>query len=197
MQGAQTVPKTAPGNGESSILSPSANFNHIISKHIETYVVMPSSLMTPPRMVNCRADLGGTSGLGGTSHASDHRIDFDIRLDIGIRCRLVSRIWRGWRAGPYLAIVQQYNQSGEPFRIVGHCQSSCTIFLAIRNVCIEPGASLLFHAAGTASTTSIMRSSYNSALSAYLDAHHALDTGTFFTISGAEMTGKFGYRRCR
>jgi hypothetical protein len=99
--------------------------------------------------------------------------------------------------GPYLAIVQQYNQSGEPFRIVGHCQSSCTIFLAIRNVCIEPGASLLFHAAGTASTTSIMRGSYNSALSAYLEAHHALDTRTFFTISGAEMIGKFGYPRCR
>jgi hypothetical protein len=99
--------------------------------------------------------------------------------------------------GPFLAIVQQYNQSGEPFRIVGHCQSSCTIFLGIRNVCIEPGASLLFHAARNPSTTGIMRGSYNSAFSAYLDAHHALDTGTLFTISGAEMIGKFGYRRCR
>lgn len=99
--------------------------------------------------------------------------------------------------GPFVAIVQQYNQSGEPFHIVGHCQSSCTIFLGIRNVCIEPGASLLFHAANQPATTSIMRGSYNSALSAYLEEHHALDTRAFFTISGAEMVGKFGYRRCR
>jgi hypothetical protein len=99
--------------------------------------------------------------------------------------------------GPFVAIVQQYNQSGEQFRIVGHCQSSCTIFLGIRSVCIEPGASLLFHAANRPATTSIMRSSYNSALGAYLEEHHALDTPAFFTISGAEMIRKFGYPRCR
>lgn len=98
--------------------------------------------------------------------------------------------------GPFVAIVQQYNQSGEPFRIVGHCQSSCTIFLGIRTVCIAPGATLLFHAARNPSTTAIMRSSYNGALMAYLDAHHALDTRAFFTIPGGEMW-KFGYRRCR
>jgi hypothetical protein len=27
-------------------------------------------------------------------------------------------------------VVSQYNQSGELFRIEGHCQSSCTLFLA-------------------------------------------------------------------
>jgi hypothetical protein len=102
----------------------------------------------------------------------------------------------GGRAGPFMAIVQQYNQSGEPFRIVGHCQSSCTLFLAIRNVCIEPSASLLFHAANTAETTALMRSSYNSALSAYLEERHALDTPAFLTISGAEMIRRFGYRGC-
>jgi hypothetical protein len=41
----------------------------------------------------------------------------------------------------------QYNASGELFRIEGHCQSSCTLFLAIRNVCIDRNATLLFHAA--------------------------------------------------
>src|SRR5882724_11715798 len=45
------------------------------------------------------------------------------------------------------AIIGQYNASGELFRIEGHCQSSCTMFLAIRNVCVDPNASLLFHAA--------------------------------------------------
>ena len=43
-------------------------------------------------------------------------------------------------------VVSQYNRSGELFRIEGHCQSSCTLFLAIRNVCIDRGATLLFHA---------------------------------------------------
>ena len=28
-------------------------------------------------------------------------------------------------------VVAQYNASGELFRIEGHCQSSCTLFLAI------------------------------------------------------------------
>jgi hypothetical protein len=102
----------------------------------------------------------------------------------------------GGRPGPFVAIVQQYNQSGELFRIVGHCQSSCTIFLGIRNVCISPGATLLFHAANLPSTTGIMRGSYNSSLSAYLDEHHALDSPAFFTISAADMIHKFGYRQC-
>src|SRR5258707_764453 len=45
------------------------------------------------------------------------------------------------------AIIGQYNASGELFRIEGHCQSSCTMFLAIGNVCVDPNANLLFHAA--------------------------------------------------
>jgi hypothetical protein len=43
-------------------------------------------------------------------------------------------------------IVNQYNQSGELFRIEGRCQSACTLFLGIKNVCVERGATLLFHA---------------------------------------------------
>lgn len=102
----------------------------------------------------------------------------------------------GGRPGPFLAIVQQYNQSGELFRIVGHCQSSCTLFLGIRNVCIEPGASLLFHAAKNPSNTGLMRGAYNSSLSAFLEEHHALEAAALFTISGTDMIRKFGYRRC-
>src|ERR1700719_2060589 len=44
-------------------------------------------------------------------------------------------------------VVAQYNASGELFRIQGHCQSSCTLFLGIRNVCINRNATLLFHSA--------------------------------------------------
>ena len=103
----------------------------------------------------------------------------------------------GGRVTDFAAIVQQYNQSGELFRIVGHCQSACTMFLAIRNVCVEPGASLLFHAGSGPGATGAMRGSYNASLSAYLDEHHAFDPGgAFFTVSGGDIIRKFGYRQC-
>ena len=99
-------------------------------------------------------------------------------------------------------VVEQYNQSGELFRIQGHCQSACTLFLAIRNVCIESGATLLFHAGHdhqhdvNASSTSHMLAAYNSALREYVTANHYMDTLAFHTISGGDMISKFGYRAC-
>jgi hypothetical protein len=108
----------------------------------------------------------------------------------------------GGRFARFDPIVDQYNKSGEVFRITGNCQSACTLFLAIRNVCIEPGAQLRFHAGrgsgGQASSTSRshMLSAYNEKLRAYLGAHHAMETEQFFTISGRDMISKFGYRRC-
>jgi hypothetical protein len=53
----------------------------------------------------------------------------------------------GGRYARFDPVVSQYNQSGQLFRIEGHCQSSCTLFLGIRNVCIDRNATLLFHAA--------------------------------------------------
>src|SRR6195952_1371714 len=53
----------------------------------------------------------------------------------------------GGRYTRFDPVVSQYNQSGQLFRIEGHCQSSCTLFLGIRNVCIDRNATLLFHAA--------------------------------------------------
>ena len=99
-------------------------------------------------------------------------------------------------------VVSQYNQSGELFRIDGHCQSSCTLFLAIRNVCVSRGATLLFHAAhdrsGGASpaNTEHMLAAYNLQLREYLVSHHYMDTLAFHAISGSEMIHKFGYREC-
>jgi len=99
-------------------------------------------------------------------------------------------------------IVQQYNQSGEQFRIEGHCQSACTLFLGIRNVCIVRSASLLFHAGHDrqrnikASATNHLMSAYNSRLRAYLTANHVMETLAFHTISGSDMIAKFGYREC-
>jgi hypothetical protein len=99
-------------------------------------------------------------------------------------------------------VVAQYNASGELFRISGHCQSSCTLFLGIRNVCIERSASLLFHSAHdrdrnpSPSRTVHMMDAYNAKLRAYLAAGHYMDTLAFHTISGAAMISRFGYREC-
>ena len=71
-------------------------------------------------------------------------------------------------------VVSQYNQSGELFRIEGHCQSSCTLFLGIRNVCIDRNATLLFHSAHdhngnvSPSLTSHMLAAYNASLRDYV-----------------------------
>ena len=99
-------------------------------------------------------------------------------------------------------VVAQYNASGELFRIEGHCQSACTLFLAIRNVCIDRNATLLFHAGHnrqrdvTASATNHMLGAYNAALRDYVTAHHYMDTLQFHAISGRDMIARFGYREC-
>ena len=99
-------------------------------------------------------------------------------------------------------VVSQYNQSGELFRIDGHCQSSCTLFLAIHNVCISRGATLLFHSAhdrngnASPSNTEHMLAAYNQRLREYLLSHHYMETLAFHAISGSEMIAKFGYPEC-
>ena len=99
-------------------------------------------------------------------------------------------------------VVSQYNRSGELFRIEGHCQSACTLFLGIRNVCIDPNATLLFHAGHdrfrnvTASSTNHMLSAYNARLRSFVMSNHYVDTLEFHAISGQDMIRKFGYRGC-
>jgi hypothetical protein len=99
-------------------------------------------------------------------------------------------------------IVAQHKQSGELFRIEGHCQSACTLFLGLRNVCIDPDSTLLFHAGHdrnrniTASATAHLMSAYNASLRSYLVSNHYMDTLEFHTISGRDMIQKFGYREC-
>src|SRR5262247_3703215 len=87
----------------------------------------------------------------------------------------------GWFA-QFDPIVRQYNQSGEQFRIEGHCQSACTLFLGIKNVCVTRSAQLLFHAGHDrqrnikASATNHMMNHYNGKLRAYLVANHIMET---------------------
>lgn len=103
------------------------------------------------------------------------------------------------------AIIGQYNASGELFRIEGHCQSSCTMFLAIRNVCVDPNATLLFHASLSArerdhapypERNAHMASHYNAGLRRFVLANHYMDSFTFHAVSGRDIIRKFGYRRC-
>lgn len=102
------------------------------------------------------------------------------------------------------AVVQQYNASGERFRIDSHCQSACTIFLSIRNVCVTPNATLLFHSGGNPqnghvnpASTQHMLDAYNPALRQYVTDNHFMDTFAFHSISGRDIISKFGYPACR
>jgi len=108
----------------------------------------------------------------------------------------------GGRFTRFDPVIIQYNQSGELFRIDGHCQSSCTMFLGIRNVCVSRGATLLFHAAHdrtnmvSASMTEHVLAAYNAKLRTYLVSNHYMDTLEFHAISGRDLIDKFGYREC-
>ncbi len=101
--------------------------------------------------------------------------------------------------------IDQANASGELFRIRGHCQSNCTLFLGVRNVCVERGASLLFHAGHgrganrqviNAGSTQRMLDAYNPKLRQYVVDHGYLTKLDFSAISGAQMIDTFGYREC-
>jgi len=103
---------------------------------------------------------------------------------------------KGGRTKDFAVDVEQHRRSGELFRITGHCQSACTMFLALRNVCVEPGARLLFHAGDNAAATRRMMNSYNAKLRAYLTQRRIMESPTFHTISGRDMINRFGYRAC-
>jgi hypothetical protein len=108
----------------------------------------------------------------------------------------------GGRYARFDPVVSQYNQSGELFRIEGHCQSACTLFLGIRNVCVSRNATLLFHAGHDRSgnpspaLTEHMLDAYNAPLRNYVTSHHYMDTLEFHAIPGAEIIRKFGYKAC-
>ena len=109
---------------------------------------------------------------------------------------------RGGQFERFDPVVSRYNQTGELFRIEGHCQSACTLFLGIRNVCVDPAARLLFHAGHDrndnihAESTEHMMRAYTAPLRDYLVANRAMETLEFHTISGRDVIEKFGYRAC-
>ena len=102
----------------------------------------------------------------------------------------------GGRLSDYDGTVHQYNASGERFRIRGRCQSACTLFLAIKNVCIERSAQLRFHAGSSPISTARMLGAYNGKLRNYLNAGNHMSSSAFHAISGSDMISKFGYKEC-
>ena len=98
--------------------------------------------------------------------------------------------------------IDRANASGELFRIKGHCQSNCTLFLGLRNVCVERSATLLFHAGHdrqrniSANSTQRMLSAYNAALRQYVLDNHYMDTLAFHAIPGSMIIDRFGYKQC-
>jgi hypothetical protein len=105
----------------------------------------------------------------------------------------------------FVKIVRQYNASGEQFRIEGICKSACTLFLGIRNVCVERDAKLMFHAGHdiaenrTGPDTRASRAAlyrYNESLRRHLLEGHHMDTDAFYVLPGSRLIDRFGYREC-
>jgi hypothetical protein len=105
----------------------------------------------------------------------------------------------------FVNIVRRYNASGDEFRIERVCKSACTLFLGIRNVCVERSAQLMFHAGHdiaedrTGPDTRASRAAlyrYNESLRRYLLEGHYMDTDEFHTLPGSALIDRFGYREC-
>jgi hypothetical protein len=70
-----------------------------------------------------------------------------------------------------------YAARGVDVKIVGPCQSACTVLLGHiprSKICVTPQASFGFHLAGYESSTAILRSAYQSDIQAWIDAHGGL-----------------------
>ena len=113
---------------------------------------------------------------------------------------------RGFENGGYFTrfdpVVAEFNQTRRPFRIVGLCQSACTLFLSIRNVCVERTARFEFHAGSDGkgnilqSATQHMLNAYNPKLRRFVIANGYLETLEFSAISADDIIDKFGYTEC-
>jgi hypothetical protein len=110
----------------------------------------------------------------------------------------------GWYEN-FAPAIARANASGELFRIRGHCQSNCTLFLGVRNVCVERSARLLFHAGHgrgvnrnniNQGSTQRMLDAYNPKLRQYVLAHGYMNKLDFSTISGTRIIDEFGYKEC-
>jgi len=114
------------------------------------------------------------------------------------------RYSKGGAYAPFREALARNSASGELFRIRNTCASNCTLFLGLRNVCVERNARLMFHAgherddstAISAVATQRMLDAYNAGLRQYVQSHGFMDKLTFSTLSGARLIDEFGYKEC-
>ena len=114
------------------------------------------------------------------------------------------RYSKGGAYAPFREAIARNSASGELFRIRNTCASNCTLFLGLRNVCVERSARLMFHAghekedktAINPVATQRMLDAYNSGLRQYVQSHGFMDKLSFSTLSGARLIDEFGYKEC-
>jgi hypothetical protein len=71
-----------------------------------------------------------------------------------------------------------YAARGVDVKIVGPCQSACTVLLGHiprDKICVTPDASFGFHLAHLASATATLRSAYQADVRAWIEAHGGLN----------------------
>ncbi len=85
---------------------------------------------------------------------------------------------------------------GDSARIVGPCQSACTVLLGHiprARICVTPNASFGFHLAKTLEATTILRNAYASDIKGWIQAHGGL-TDTFIWMRAPD-TYRF-FKKC-
>jgi hypothetical protein len=94
---------------------------------------------------------------------------------------------------------QYRNQAatGEMARVVGHAQSSCTMFFGYFSkdkICVGPGAKLGFHQGVTVGVTGMMLATYPAEIRAWIDARGGLKD-TWHWMYAKDLWA-MGYKRC-
>lgn len=97
--------------------------------------------------------------------------------------------------------IETYRRRGVVVHVKGACMSACTMVLALKRTCVEPGASFSFHQAFPVypdrppdvtdrdeTATGIVWDHYPRAVRAWINRHGGL-TGTLITLQGAELSG--------
>jgi hypothetical protein len=97
----------------------------------------------------------------------------------------------------YSARWEEYARRGVSVRIVGPCQSACTVLLGHipRNrICVTPNASFGFHLAHRPDMTAILRAAYAPDITAWINAHGGLKPD--FMWMRAPDTYRY-FKRCK
>jgi hypothetical protein len=103
----------------------------------------------------------------------------------------------------HVRAMLQADARGCAVRIEGVCASACTVFLGARDVCVSPGARLMFHAPTVVRGDPEMRAFFVDYLSAWYPEPlrswfrgHVADSGRDHWVSGAELI-RHGVRECK